>query len=290
MHQSLDCIPCFIRQSLDVARYCTDDPEVHEEVLRHSLRLLAEHDFGSPSLKTAQDVHRMIRNCISKDDPYIEGKRLFNREMLDRLPGYRQVVAESENSWSTAARIAIAGNTIDFAFRTDLTASCAEDAIESALHAELHGNWNLSQLKEDVDQAKRILFLADNAGELVCDRLWLEQFPLERTTVAVKGGPILNDALLEDAEAAGLPEMVQVIENGSDAPGTLLDDCSPEFLAAYEAADMIVAKGMANFESLLYERRDICFLFKVKCGVVSRLVDAPLGSLMIRRNSKENAY
>lgn len=290
MYQSLDCIPCFVRQSLDVARYCSDDPAVHEKVLRESLRMLSDVDFGCPSLKTAQDIHRMIRDCIGDPDPYLKGKQLFNREMLDRLPGYRRLVAESEDPWDVATRIAIAGNTIDFAFRTDLTARCVETAIESALSAPLQGDWSLAQLKEDVGRAERILFLADNAGELVCDRLWLEQFPVERTTVVVKGGPILNDALIEDAEAIGLPDLVRVIDNGSDAPGTLLEDCSPEFVAEYEAADLIVAKGMANFESLLYERREIRFLFKVKCGVVSDLVDAPLGSLVVRRNSADTSF
>lgn len=97
-------------------------------------------------------------------------------------------------------------------------------------------------------------------------------------TVAVRGAPVINDATMEDARATGLCEIVEVIDNGSDAPGTVLKDCKPEFLRLYENADLIIAKGQGNYETLSDEQRDIAFLFKAKCPVIAAHVGMPVGS------------
>jgi uncharacterized protein with ATP-grasp and redox domains len=126
--------------------------------------------------------------------------------------------------------------------------------------------------------AGRVLYLADNTGEIVFDRLLIEQLLAGHVTVAVRGGPVLNDATLADAQAVGLDQIAEVIDNGSDAPGTILDDCSQAFQDSFKRADIIIAKGQGNFETLREVSANIFFLLKIKCSVVSAQTGLPIGT------------
>ena len=139
--------------------------------------------------------------------------------------------------------------------------------------------------RDSVEKARKILYLADNAGEIALDRLLIEQLSPSKVTLVVRGAPVLNDATLIDAATVGLDEIVEIIDNGSDAPGTILDDCSPEFLRRYEDADLIIAKGQGNYESLSDENRNIFFLFKVKCRVIAAHARHPIGSHLMVKTS-----
>jgi uncharacterized protein with ATP-grasp and redox domains len=178
-----------------------------------------------------------------------------------------------------AARLAIAGNLMDMGVIGNLTEAEVRQTMEQALHAPFFGE--LDKFRQAVGDAKSILYLADNAGEIVFDRLLIEQLPTERVTLAVRGAPIINDVTLIDAQAVGLDQIVEVIDNGSDAPGTILSDCSPEFLRRFAAADLIISKGQGNFETLSGEAGNIFFLFKVKCPKVANLVGQPVGMQML---------
>jgi uncharacterized protein with ATP-grasp and redox domains len=137
-------------------------------------------------------------------------------------------------------------------------------------------------LRKRIERAERILYLADNTGEIVLDRLLIERLPTDRVTVAVRGAPIINDATLEDAEYAGITDIVPVISNGAAAPGTVLSMCSETFVEHFDAADLIISKGQGNFETLEGRSdRPIAFLFRVKCNVVRRLSGYPVGSHVV---------
>jgi uncharacterized protein with ATP-grasp and redox domains len=133
--------------------------------------------------------------------------------------------------------------------------------------------------------AERILFLADNAGEIVLDRLLIEALPYHKVTVAVRGRPVLNDALHKDAILAGISALVPVIDNGSDAPGTVLADCSKAFLEHFHRADLIIAKGQGNYETLSQVAAPIFFLFTVKCPLVAAHIGSPTGTLVAKRTT-----
>ena len=139
------------------------------------------------------------------------------------------------------------------------------------------------------ERATDILFLADNAGELVFDRLLIELLPRQKITVAVKGGPAINDALRADAQVAGLEGLVAVMDTGSDGAGIVLEACSLEFQRRFARADLIIAKGQANFESLDGCGQNIFFLFKGKCPVVARHIGPAVGSLVLHPNVPETA-
>jgi len=276
MKTALDCIPCFARQALEAARFVTDDPAVHERIVRDALHAAAEMDLAQSPPVVAQEIHRQLRRITGVDDPYRAVKDAFNRMALDMLPELRSKVRRAADPLAMALRLAIAGNVIDLGVDGDLAESDARDAVTRALNEPFHGE--LDPFRRAVGDARGILYLADNAGEIVFDRLLIEHLPAGRVTVAVRGGPILNDATLSDAEAAGLGDLAEVIDNGSDAPGTILEDCSERFQRRFARADLVIAKGQGNFETLSDESADMYFLFKAKCPVIASHIGLPVGT------------
>lgn len=223
-----------------------------------------------------------MRQLVGQADPYATAKEASNRLALALLPAWRKRILASENPRSATLKLAIAANIIDFGIKGDLKAEDIPAALEGSFASPLEGD--VEAFFEAVDRAHDVLFLADNAGELVFDRLLLELLPREKITVVVKGQPAINDALLADAEAAGLRGRVTVMDNGSGAAGTLLESCSLEFQRRFASADLIIAKGQANFEALEGCDNDIFFLLKIKCPIVARHIGHAVGSLVLHRN------
>ncbi|MFO7822100.1 MAG: ARMT1-like domain-containing protein [Lentisphaeria bacterium] len=281
MQTYLECMTCFVRQTLDAARHVTDDEKAQEEVLRAALKELSEIDMSAPPPVMAQHIHRFIRSRFDLPDPYRTEKKLSNNRALQLMPQLIEKVKNSDVRLETAVRLAIAGNIIDLGVKSQVHEEDINGAVEHALNTKFDGD--VQALENALAEADSILYLADNAGEIVFDRLLLEQLPREKLTVAVKGSPIINDALREDAEQAGITQAFRVIDNGSDAPGTALAACSPEFLEEYEKADLIISKGQGNYETLSHENKNIFFLLKVKCPVISRDVGREIGALVLTR-------
>ena len=281
MHTALECIPCFARQALEGARFVTDDAGIHERLLRDVLRATAEMDLAQCPPVLARETHRTLRSMTGVADPYRAVKDRFNRMALDMLPEMAAMAVKAADPFGLAVRLSIAGNVIDLGVNGGITEQEARQCIQGALHEPFEGD--IDALRQSVDAAQRILYLADNAGEIVFDRLLIEQLPADRMILAVRGGPILNDATMDDARAVGLCELVEVVGNGSDAPGTVLDDCDEAFRRCFAEADIVIAKGQGNFETLSDEPNNIFFLFKVKCPVIARHVGLPLGTHVLTR-------
>ncbi|MBN1902549.1 DUF89 family protein [Candidatus Sumerlaeota bacterium] len=276
MKTSLDCIPCFLRQSLEAARFVTNDSRVHEKIMRDILRISADLDMSASPPLVGQIIHRRLRLLAHKEDPYREVKDRFNRMALDILPEWEAKMKTAEDPFALALRLAIAGNIIDLGVNGNLRENDARQIIAQTLSEPFYGD--ISEFRNAVDHAERILYLADNAGEIIFDRLLVENLPLDRTTVVVRGRPIINDATIIDAEIAGITELTEVIDNGSDAPGTILSDCSDELKKRFEQADLIIAKGQGNYETLSDEPANIFFLFKAKCPVIAADVGLQVGT------------
>jgi uncharacterized protein with ATP-grasp and redox domains len=284
MKTDLECVPCFLYQAVRAVRYGGADAARQEALMRDVLQRLGHVDLSVSPPCTAHEIYRLVKGATGGDDPYREVKRRFNRFVLGRLDALRRRVLGAKDPFDAAVRVSIAGNLIDFGLNTGVKESDLDGAIETALGSPLTVD-HVARLKEAVASAARILYLGDNAGEIVLDRLLVEQLPRERVTFVVRGAPILNDALREDAETAGLPGLVEVIDNGSDAPGTILERCSPEFQARFAAADLVIAKGQGNIETLdLITDKRMFFLLKVKCAVLARSLGVPLGSLVVKEN------
>lgn len=283
MKTSLDCVPCFVRQALDAARFITDDKAVHEQIVREVLLLTAEIDLADSPPSVSQQIHRRLREITAVRDPYLGPKDQFNRLALEMLPELRARLESAEDPLLMAVRLAIAGNVIDMAVNQGLTEADVHEAVEQTLSEPFTGS--MEEFRLAVSEAEDILYLADNAGEIIFDRLLVEQLLPTRVTVAVRGSAVINDATLDDARTAGLDEIVELIDNGSDAPGTILSDCSEDFQRRFHDASLIISKGQGNFETLSSEPANMFFLLKVKCPAIARCLGLPLGSHVLKRAS-----
>ncbi len=287
MRTFLDCMPCFIRQALDSARLVTDDEQVHEQVVREVLKLASDLDMSQSPPVIGQRIHRLIRKLINNTDPYRELKQRFNRLALRLSAELEESVRASEDPLETAVRLAIAGNIIDLGVKTSIVESDIETIIRDCLTADFDGQ-QVEELRNAASRAERILYLTDNAGEIVFDRLLIERLPYEKITVVVKGQPVINDATMEDAEFAGLTKIVEVIDNGSDGPGVILESCSQEFIQRFDQADLILAKGQGNYETLSDINKNIFFVLKAKCPVIARDLGCEVGEMILRKNEAFN--
>ena len=283
MKTSYDCIPCFIRQALAAVRLATSDEKIHEQVLRGVLAAASKMKLDQSPPVMGQYIHKLIRELSGHDDPYKKIKDRFNNFALKLYPDLKQRIQSSSNPMDTAVRIAIAGNIIDFGVNLQLDRSVISDTIEQALSAQVFGN--IEVLCDSIDSAENILYLGDNCGEIVFDRLLIEQLPVHKVTFVVRGGPIINDATMADARETGMTELVTVMDNGSNVPGTVLEKCSKEFRECFAHADLIIAKGQGNYETLSSCEKNIFFLLKAKCPVISGHVGCEPGSFIVKRSS-----
>ena len=276
------CVPCFFKQALEAARLAGADEITQKKVLDELARSLADFSFSNCPSQMGRTIYSLVRKITSNDDPFKEIKDKSNRFVLALYPGLKKKIEDSDDRLLTAVELAIAGNIIDYGVKNYLE---VEKEIEEFLNQDFNINsknnkvrFDYQDFKHAVDRADSILYLADNAGEVVFDKLLIEEMG-KKVIYAVKEKPIINDALMEDAHACGIQKIARVISSGSDAPGTILDICSEEFLKVYNQAELIISKGQGNFEALNNQTtRPIFFLFKVKCPVLAQEINCEMGS------------
>ena len=280
MNIYLDCYPCFLTQALNAARRVGADDIQQMAVIKSLLPLLENLPAGANPPEIAYRVHHLIRAKINVPDPYHEAKQQSTRQALALYPRLKKRVSESHDPLDTALRLAIAGNIIDLGVkdRYDDLWETVERVLAQSLAID-----DERKLREQLNTVDRLLYLADNAGETVFDRILIETLSIP-VIYAVKSSAILNDATAEDALAAGLQHSAAIVENGTDAPGTVLSLCSDEFIEHFEAAPLVIAKGQANYETLSDAGNKIFCLLQIKCPVIARDIGAPMGSIIIRQS------
>lgn len=286
MKTFVDCIPCLVHQVVDSTHAMVDDSNAREAIVRTVLHDLATMDFERPPAAMAQIIHRHIRDMTGVADPYAERKRRLNDAAMRLYPICLERINNAVHPLELAARFAIAGNIMDLGVKNRLTEDEMLASFDESVDGPLDGR--IDEFARAVEQANTILYLADNAGEIVFDRLLVERLPREKVTVAVRGKPVINDATLDDARYVGLAEVVNVVDNGSDAPGTILEDCGNHFCRLFEEADMIISKGQGNYETLTESSRPIYFLLRVKCPIIARDLECPVGTAVLRRSPRDS--
>ena len=280
MKTLIECVPCFARQALDAVQEAVENPARREVLLRRLLGEIAAGDWSDTPPAMAQRLHRAIRRELADPDPYRTVKTRMNKMAAGLMPLMRARIAAHADPREAAVRVAIGGNLLDVGAKTQIAAEDLPAHLESIWTRPLRGD--LDGFFRAVDRARCLLYLADHAGAIFFDRLLIEQLPAEKITVFMRGSPVLNDATVADAEAAGLPAITPVLDNGSDAPGTILEDCSDGFRGWFARADLVIAKGQGNYETLSDVDKDIYFLFTVKCPLVAERVGEPVGSLVVK--------
>ena len=283
MKMTNDCLVCCTRGSLDAARLATDDESKQQEVLRRALSHLATMNMDDPPPLMARFIQETIEALTGVSDPFKRLKDKYNDFALELFPELEKKAAGK--GFETAVRLTIAGNIIDFGAHNSVGKKKVLSTIEEALVQPLNGD--VKKLEQACQNAGRILWLADNTGEIVFDKLLLARLDREKVTYAVRGGPTQNDATMEDAEYTGITQMVTTIDTGAAIPGVILEHCSDEFRQVFESADLIIAKGQGNFETLDPEDERIFFLFKAKCPVVADRAGVALHDIVIRQGGPD---
>ena len=279
-----ECFPCFIQQGLRMLKHANNTDSKHDEaVIRDLMHTLGDIDFA----KTPPEMTRVIFDLFGKyysdlGDVYYHEKRSSNQYILDMYDELSDIVKKSDDSFDTAMRLAITGNIIDFGANLSF--------LNEQIHAEIsdvlkNKDIDSSLLKEEISNADKILYIADNAGEIVFDKLFLEQLPLDKITYSVRGSYVLNDALMEDAEMVGITKMLPVISSGANYPGTILQDCSKEFVRVFNESDLIISKGQGNYETLSDVDKNIMFMLRIKCPVVARDINHPMGGFFVGKSN-----
>ncbi|MBN2480657.1 MAG: DUF89 family protein [Bacteroidales bacterium] len=237
------------------------------------------NQYSSPEF--ARELHIMLKQYADNPDPYKKAKKIYNDLVLKIYPDLKNQVETSDHPFDTALRLAIAGNIIDYAASNDFDLHATMDKV---LHSDFAIDHS-EQLKKAIDHAGTILYLGDNAGEIVFDRLFIETFNHPNVVYAVRGAPVINDVTAFDAEYVGMGDVARIISNGYDAPSTILEHCSPEFLYAFKSAEVVISKGQGNLEGLL-EISDprIYSLLMVKCDVIAEKLNVKKGDFVVNQN------
>ncbi|MBN1384836.1 MAG: DUF89 family protein [Elusimicrobia bacterium] len=282
MKTYLDCFPCILRQSLEATRLSTADKEKQKKVLGRVMEYLIKSDSQLTPPHIACYVYDMVRKITGYSDPYYSIKKKYNRIALNMYPKLKNIIRNSNEPLLTAVRLAIAGNIIDFGVGNRFN---LKNTLKKTL-SQKFAVCRYSFFKEKLKKTKVLLYLGDNSGEIVFDKILIEEI-LKRYKLkiyyAVKSGPIINDATLDDANEVKMKDVAEVITTGSSAPGTILSLCSKEFKNIYDKAQLIISKGQGNYETLDTETgKNIFFLLKVKCALVAGHLRVKLGDIVFK--------
>ena len=262
---------------MQTAKLVTDDEEVQEQVLREALKIFLEVDWSIRTTIMATKMQQIITRITGESDPYKSIKSKYNKLALSQYSDYRDLVLSSNDPLLTAIKLSIAGNIIDFGApnKFDINKTI-KDVLENTL---THDNSQL--FRKRLSAAKKVLYLSDNAGEIVFDKLLLEtilrEYSIEKLVFVVKKEPFLNDVMLSDVEEIGLVEdipEIEIFEVGEDR-------CEASFLSKFQHYDVIISKGQANYEDLR-ELSNVFFLFIVKCSNVAEVVGYKEGSSILQ--------
>jgi uncharacterized protein with ATP-grasp and redox domains len=277
-----DCLPCFLRQSIQAARLSGKSEDARKKTADEVEKFLQSVSLSDAPPKISRNMHVIIRKFLDNPDPYKSLKDKYNTLALSMYPLLKEKVVHSKDRLLTAVRIAIAGNVIDFGSQVEFE---LDKDISDVLSRDF-AVFDYEEFKKYLEKEKHILYLGDNTGETVFDRILIEEIMRvygSKIQYAVKESPIINDATREDAEFAGIDKYAEIISSGCNSPGLVLEYCSKEFMDIYSSAKFIISKGQGNFETLNAEKRPLFFLFKVKCDVVARFIGLANGSIILKQ-------
>ncbi|MEF8835950.1 MAG: ARMT1-like domain-containing protein [Candidatus Thermoplasmatota archaeon] len=279
MKSNLDCIPCFLRQALEASRMATDDEEVQKEVLDEVIDILRTMELeGKKPPEIGRYVHRAVNEITDTQDPYKEIKEEQNQEALKIYPKLEEKVEPAKDRLLTAVKIAIAGNVIDLGPGHEID---LEKDVEEILSKELTID-HYDEFRKNLERSETIFYLGDNAGEIVFDKILLREMEDKEILYFVKGAPKINDAMAMDAKKAGIDEYAKVDVVGNGRPGTGPERDSPEFIERMQEADMVISKGMGNYEALSEVPANIFFLLKAKCPVIADDLEVEVGDIILK--------
>ena len=277
MNTYLDCLPCFMSQALRAGRMATKDEKKIKELLDKVGCMIKDIPMDNTPPETGDLIYQKVREITGVEDPYKRIKESNINEALALYPKLKQEVNNLDNRLLTAIRIAIAGNVIDLGVGKEF--NILKD-VEKILVQEF-AILDFEEFANQLENAKSILYLGDNAGESVFDKILIEELN-KPVTYVVRDVPVINDVTFEDAISSGLNEVAEIISSGSSAPGTILNLCNDTFLEKFNNADMIISKGQGNYEGLSNVNRSVFFLLKAKCHVIANNLNVKENDIVLK--------
>ena len=288
MRIKLGCLPCYVNQAMEAAEYAEMEEDDRWDTVQSVCKELAEIDRSQPSARVGQKVHKIVRDHADTDDPYEEQKQKSNSGARQYLAEFRGLVEESEEPLLRAARLATAGNAVDFGPSREFD---IETALRRGYEEEFRIN-DWTDFRSDLEEAADILYFTDNSGEIIYDELFidilLERTGLRKLDLVVKDGPFLNDVTEEDLKGLEVTDRdgvgIRTVDNGDggDSP-SLWSKAVEGWLEEY---DLVISKGQANYEGLSeYDLEKLYFFLTVKCDLVAGDVGAKEGSKLLIKST-----
>ncbi|MBN3039409.1 MAG: DUF89 family protein [Candidatus Omnitrophica bacterium] len=287
MRTYLDCVPCFFKQALDAAKLAGANKATQKKILNDLAKEVIAFDLNECPTAMGRILYKLVRTTTGRHDPFKKLKQKSNELALSFYHRLKAKVNRSQDRLLTAIELAIAGNIIDYGVKHSINIDKEIDKIFKEEHKVIRQEdkrlFDYSAFKHALKKAKKILYIGDNAGEIVFDRLLLEEFKDKKVLFAVRGEPIINDALIEDAKFCGIDRYARIISTGCGAPGAILKFCSLSFRKIFQDADLIISKGQGNFEALAGEKGPIYFLFRAKCPVIAKHLRCDIGDIILKK-------
>jgi len=293
MKTHLECIPCFFKQALEIGKLAGVSDLIKKKILDDVALVIPDFSLECSPPEMARTIYAILRKHTGIEDPYKEIKEKSNLIAMGFYERFNEKIKKSDDKLLKAIEIAIAGNIIDYGVKNTLDVDKeirkmlnSQDETIKRTNCEL---FEYEKFKDELHKSKVIVYLGDNAGETVFDRILIEEIKLldnsKKIYYVVKERPIINDALREDAIACGIDSSAEIISSGSDAPGTILRICNKAFIDIYNKADMVISKGQGNFEALSCPGRAIFYLFMAKCPIIAEEIGCNVGDIILKFNA-----
>lgn len=277
------CVGCIINQSAKVADAIQATDSLRQELISTVELMSKDFSFSNNPPEIAADVYEKMALIAKKKDLYDEVKELSTKKALSFVPLLKEKISTCQDKLLTATKIAVAGNVIDLAAAVEFD---LKEEFEKIFDTEFAHN-DFFKLASQLPHAKSVLILGDNVGEHIFDYMFVEVlkelFPHAKYSYMVRGNAIINDVTIKEALACGFNELCEVVDSGVNTPGFVYSRANPHAKEVFDSADLIISKGMGNYECLTpSHRKNICFLLKVKCEVVAKSLDKAVGDIICK--------
>ncbi len=277
------CVGCIINQSAKVADAINADKGLTKKLISTVEELSKDFSYEQNPPEIASYVYEKMAEIANKEDLYNEIKELSTKKALSLVPLLKDKLSISKDKLLTATKIAVAGNVIDLAAAVEFD---LDEELEKVFYIDFAHD-DFDKLKSELSHAKSVVILGDNVGEHIFDYMFVEVlkelFPHAKYSYFVRGNPIINDVTIKEALACGFDKLCDLVDSGVNTPGFAYSRANPHAKKLFDEADLVISKGMGNYECLSPSHRDkICFLLKVKCEVVASSLDKQVGDIVCK--------
>jgi damage-control phosphatase, subfamily I len=267
-----ECIPCIINQAIITLELCGSSRDLRKKVISSLLQELKNIDYNLSPSENTDIAYWLISKYTGINDPYLSMKKDHNIAALKLYPELEKMLNLASDRLYMAAKIAIAGNIIDMGISSNHNGQMDFKQILRNIQELPLAIDDFSKFMKNLTRTKNILYMADNAGEIVFDKIFINELAAsgKNIIVSVKSGPIINDANIDDALQAGIDKIAKIVETGHNRIGNPPGYMSAGFAKIFKSSDLIICKGQGNFETLESIQAPAYFLLKAKCNSVAK--------------------